>query len=286
MNTSHEREDFDLAALFELLWRRRRMVACVSLLGALVFGVLAFTAKPVFKAEVVVTEARDRGMGGMSSLATQLGGLASLAGVNLTPGAMGASQESAAILESNHLAEEFIKRDGLLPDLQRDTGKTPSMWLAVDAFKKDVLTVRKDLRKGVTTVSVLWTDPAEAAQWANGYVALANELIRNRAIEESSRNIAYLNEQIAKTDVVELRKVMYNLVENETKTLMVANGRKEYAFEVVDPAVAPERKVGPHRLVQTVVGLVVGFALAAVIAFILDRMPRRRGMAAAKSTHA
>jgi hypothetical protein len=101
-------------------------------------------------------------------------------------------------------------------------------------------------------------------------------MIRNRALEDSTRNITYLNEQISKTNVVELRKVMYNLIENETKTLMVANGRADYAFEVVDPAVAPELKVRPHRLFQVAIGFTVGFGLAAVIAFVWDRISRYR----------
>jgi hypothetical protein len=97
----------------------------------------------------------------------------------------------------------------------------------------------------LTVVAIDWTDPATAAQWANGFVALANELLRTRALVESKRNIAYLNDQISKTDVVELRRVLYGLIESETKTLMLANGRPEYAFRVVDPAVPPELKTRP-----------------------------------------
>jgi uncharacterized protein involved in exopolysaccharide biosynthesis len=278
--TTSPADQFDLAALLNLLWRYRRLVAYFAFGGALVFGIMAFTAKPVFRAEVVVSEAHERGMSGMSGLASQLGGLASLAGVNLPQGAFGANQEYSAVLDSHHLAEEFIRRNGLLPLLQHVASPDSSLWLAVDDFKKGLLTVRKDMRKGTTTVSVDWTDPATAARWANGYVALANELIRKRAIEDSTRNIAYLNEQLAKTNDVELRKGMYNLIENETKTLMLANGRSEFAFEVVDPAVTPERKIGPHRLLQTLVGLTVGLGIGTLIAFVRDRIVRRRRIAA------
>jgi uncharacterized protein involved in exopolysaccharide biosynthesis len=279
--TTHPAEEFDLTALFNLLWRRRRLVACFALGGALVFGVIAFTAKPVFRAEVVVTESQQRGMGATTGLAAQLGGLASLAGVNLPQGAFGAGQQYGAVLESRHLAEEFIRRNGLLPLLRHVDRPDSSLWLAVDDFKKGVLTVRKDMRKGTTTVSVEWTDPAIASRWANGYVALANELIRKHAIEDSTRNVAYLNEQLAKTNDVELRKVMYNLIENETKTLMLANGRDEFAFEVVDPAVTPERKIGPHRLLMTLVGLTLGLGLGAIVAFARDRIVRHRRVTAA-----
>ncbi|MBV9726538.1 MAG: hypothetical protein JO299_15365, partial [Gammaproteobacteria bacterium] len=139
-----------------------------------------------------------------------------------------------------------------------------------------ILNIRKDIRRGTTTVSVEWTDPAVAARWANGYVALANEVVRNRALDESTRNIAYLTNQLARTTDVELRKGMYNLIESETKNLMVANGRTEYAFEVVDPAVTPERKVWPHRILMTAMGLMAGLGFASVLAFVIDRVRRHR----------
>ncbi len=277
-----EADEFDLAALFRLLWRYRYLVAPVSLGCALLTGIFAFRAQPVFRAEVVVTEARDRGMGGAAPLAGQLSGLAALASMSLPTASLGGSQEAAAVLESHHLAEEFIKRNDLLPVLQRASGQAKTMWLAVDQLKKGILNIGKDIRRGTTTIAVEWTDPVTAARWANGYVALANELIRSRALEDSTRNIAYLNDQLAKTNVVELRKVMYSLIENETKTLMIANGRTDYAFEVVDPAVPPERKVWPHRLVMTVIGFTVGFGFATLIAFVVDRIRRyRRGLSAA-----
>jgi uncharacterized protein involved in exopolysaccharide biosynthesis len=275
-------EDLDLAVLSRLLWRRRRLMAIGSLMGALLFGIWAFTAQPWFRAQVVVTPARERNTSGGSALASELGGLASLAGVDITPGAMGNMQTSAAVLDSRYLAEEFIRRNGLLPELQRASSRNKTLWWATDYFKKGVLTIVKDQRKGVTTVTFDWSDPATTARWANGYVALANELIRNHAIQDATRNIAYLNEQIAKTSDVDLRKVMYNLIESETRTLMLAKGRPEYAFQVVDPAVTPEFKAGPHRLTLTLIGLTVGFSFAAVIALIAERGGRhRRGVSQA-----
>jgi uncharacterized protein involved in exopolysaccharide biosynthesis len=279
--SSGDGEEFDLAALVRLVWRYRLLVFAVGFASAVLVAVWVFTEKPYFRADVVVTDARDRGMGGASALASQLGGLASLAGVNLAPGNLAASEEAAAVLNSHHLAEEFIQRDGLLPILRRASRPDASLWRAVKLFKDGVLTVRKDLRTGVTTIAVEWTDPPLAARWANDYVALANELIRNRALEESTRNITYLNEQLSKTNDVELRKVMYNLIENETKTLMMAKGRADYAFAVVDPAVAPELKVGPHRLLATLIGFVLGCGFATLVAFVHDRFVRRRRLAQA-----
>jgi hypothetical protein len=57
---------------------------------------------------------------------------------------------------------------------------------------------------------------------------------------------------------------------------MLANGRAEYAFEVVDPAVPPELKVRPHRLLMTFLGLIFGFVAAFSLAWLIDRLTDRR----------
>jgi uncharacterized protein involved in exopolysaccharide biosynthesis len=272
----NDESEFGLQAILQFLGRHRLLVGVVTLLGAGAVGWLSFTTKPYFRAETSVTEVRDRGMANVSSLASQLGGLASLAGVAIQPGGNAANQEAAAVLESNRLTGEFIRRNNLMAVLLRGSSKPPTIWLAIREFRQGVLTIKRDKLKGLTTVAVVWEDAAVAARWANDYVALANELLRDRAIDESSRNVAYLNQQMSKTDSVDLRKVMYSIIENETKTLMVANGRVDYAFEVVDPAVPPEVKAGPHRLLNTIFGAALGFILGSLIAFVVDLFSARR----------
>lgn len=270
-----ESRDLDLFGLFERLWRYRILIAVFGLGGALIAVVLALTAEPVFRAETVVTEARDTGMGSPGSLASQLGGLASLAGVNIGQ-ADNEAQQAQAVLESRRVAEEFIKRNELLPVLAKKKSKKPlSLWKAVTNFKEGIVSVRKDARRGTITVGIEWHDPAVAARWANQYVALTNQLVRARALEEANRNIAYLNGQIEKTNVVELRQAMFDLVEAETKKLMLATGRIEYAFQTVDPAVTPEMRIRPRRTLMVIIGGLLGGVLGVAVALLHDNFRRR-----------
>jgi uncharacterized protein involved in exopolysaccharide biosynthesis len=266
-------DEVDLGALWVVLTGYKVVIASVAAVCVAVAVVVALVTTPVYRAEVVITEVRDN-MSSMGALAGQLGGLASLAGVNLADD--GPGRDARALLQSRGLVEAFITRYKLLPELYKDATKAPTMWLAVRKFRDSILAIREDTRKGVTTVSVTWTDAEVAARWANDIVGLVNELLRARAIEESRRNIAYLNEQIAKTSVVELQRVMYNLVETETKTLMLANVRQEYAFQVVDPAVAPEVRIRPKRTLIVLFGLVLGVLAGAGIALLHNSISRRR----------
>lgn len=259
-------EEIDLVALLRSLWSYKSLIAAVTFVCTLAAVIYAVSATRFYRAEVVVTEVTDRSLGGAGGLASQLGGLANIAGVNLAQNSAG--REARAVLQSSHLASEFVKRNDLVSTLLTGKEKSPTVWQAVQRFKSTVLDIREDVRKGVTTVAIEWTDPAVTARWANEFVALANELVRTRALEESKRNINYLNEQIAATSVVELQRVMYGLIESETKTLMLANGRVEYAFTVVDPAVPPEIAERPRRMVIALMGVFAGLLIGLVAALV------------------
>jgi uncharacterized protein involved in exopolysaccharide biosynthesis len=259
-----------LVAVWRLAWTSKFLILFATLLCAALFAAIAFNITPIFRAETVVLAVRNGSMGGAGSLSGQLGGLASfasLAGVNLDS-AGSADREAKAILESRRMAEEFIKQRNLLDVILRNSEKIPTLWLAVKAFREGVLEIREDKRTGLTTLYFSWKSADVAAEWANGFVALANDRIRARAIDEANRNLKFLNEQIEKTKIVEVQHSLYSLIENETKTLMLANARPEYAFTVIDPAVPPERKSSPHRSIYILFGAFVGSTTGLLIAYL------------------
>jgi LPS O-antigen subunit length determinant protein (WzzB/FepE family) len=52
--------------------------------------------------------------------------------------------------------------------------------------------------------------------------------------------------------------MLFSLIEEQTKTLMLANVRDEYVFSTVDPAVVPELKDKPKRSLIVAVAIVLG----------------------------
>jgi uncharacterized protein involved in exopolysaccharide biosynthesis len=264
--------DIGLGALIHVVRRYWPVVAGVTVLCTAVAVVYALTATPRFKADVVIAEVVENGAGGAGALLGKLSGFASVAGLNI--GSQSNNQNSKSILKSRRLVEEFIQRNDLVQVLFRGSNVKPTLWAAVERFKEGVLTIRTDPRTEEITVSVEWTDPDTAARWANGFVALANEFVRARALAEASRNVDYLKGQIQKTNVIELQRVMYDLIESETKTLMLANARQEYAFTIIDPARSPEIRSSPKRTLLAIGGLGGGLFLGCIVAFVLDARPR------------
>ena len=229
----------------------------------------------MFRAEATITEVHDSSMGG-GAIAGQLGGLASLAGVTLGAGS-GQSRDAQAILKSRGLAEQFVTRYNLTDEILGKSKQPHSLWRAVSRFRKNVLNIDEDRRNGITTISMSWNDPKEAARWITDFIALANEIIRNRATAESQRNIAYLNDQLKQISSVEVQHAMYTLIESETKTLMLAQGRLEYAFSTIDPAVTPEVSTSPKHSVIVLIGIVAGLFAGILIALARHKIARYKG---------
>jgi uncharacterized protein involved in exopolysaccharide biosynthesis len=269
--------DFDIVDLCRVAWAYKGIVLSTTLIGGLIALVLAIIATPMYRADIVVTLTQDTNLGSGQGIAGQLGGLASIAGVNL--GNEGPDREHQAVLESRHLIEEFVKRNGVIALLQGKSPQPPNLWLAVELVKRGVIEIHNDKLKGTTTVSMEWTDPETAARWANGFVALGNELVRAKAREDAQRNVDYLNDQVAKTNVLELRRVLYNIIESETKNLMLANARIEYAYTVVDPAVVSAQRVSPKRTLMVASGLFIGMVIGVLTAWMRNKFLRKSAVA-------
>ena len=272
MRSEHE---VDVVALWWAVWDQKYLVISVAAVCALIALFVAFTTTPVYRAMVVVTPTNNQALGENSSL----GGLASFAGLSL--GMSGEELERAAVLQSRHLVEEFVRKSEVFAELFAQAKKAgikdpSSTWKTTERFRKTVLDIQPDKLKGTTTITVDWTDPAVAALWANEFVALANKLMRDKAIADSTRNIAFLDKEIDKTSSVEIRRAMYDLIEQETKTLMLASGRVEYAFSVVDPAVAPQVRVRPWRSLILLSGVTIGLFLGCFVVYCRERFARPR----------
>jgi uncharacterized protein involved in exopolysaccharide biosynthesis len=284
--SSADDEFASLNDVIAALWSRRYFIAITTILVAGAALAASLLIEKKYEASVVVSVFSDDagvGRGGaLGSLVSQFGGFASAAGISLS--GSDRKNESLAILQSEALTTEFIRQNDLIPVLYADdwdasagrwtTRKAPTLWKASERFRKKIRSVSTNTKTGLSTLTVSWSDPETAAKWANGLVAMGNEVIRARAIREAERNVAYLESQMKKTNVVAVHNAISGLLEDEFKKIMFAQGSSEYAFKVIDPAVPPERAAFPKPVFFTAAGIMGGLFLscALVLTGLLDRM--------------
>ncbi|GAB0056227.1 hypothetical protein SIID45300_00532 [Candidatus Magnetaquicoccaceae bacterium FCR-1] len=269
--------EIDVFKLIAMLWQAKGLIALVTVVCIALALTYAFMATPIFKADVLLEPAGDDAKKGGAM--AQLGGLAAMAGINIGGG--GTSKDAAiAKLKSRIFIEEFIRDENLLPVLfeehwdaaakgwkEQDPKKQPSLFQGVEMFQKSLLKIMEDKKTGLVTLTLEWKDAKQTAQWANLLVERVNRHLRGLAIEEARRNIDYLNGELAKAMILELKQVIASLTEDQIKKIMLANGRLEFAFKVIDPAVVPERRIWPKRAMIVVLGSVGGVILGVMAVF-------------------
>lgn len=266
-----------LAVLRRTRWRLGSFVIACTL-GAMLAGLILptkYTAKIVV-APVTSSPSAGR-LGGVASMVSQFGGLASLAGISLGEDTQRA--ETLAVLESSALTERYIEANDLLPKLYprrwdpssrqwrvSEFHKAPTLWGANQLFRKKVRTISTNAKSGIVTMKITWTNPRDAATWANGLVAMTNDYLQAKAISQAQRNIQYLNEQAEKTTLVPVKNAIYAILESEINKEMLARGTQEYALKVLDPAQAPQRPSSLPLFKWILIGFFgsLGVALASV----------------------
>ena len=263
--------------------RYRYVVIAVAVLVVLAVAVLAFTATPIYRSEVVMVSNLEQDSSRLSSLASQFGGLAALTGIDLGSD-RGARQEALATLRSRAFNQQFIAEHDLLKELfwdKWDAGgnrwvleedeTAPTLRKGFRRFSQDVMFVEEDVATGIIRVVVEWRDRELAAEWANQLVYEVNSLLREEAIADARSSIDYLNRELEKTSVLELRESIYRLIESQVQQAMVANVRADYAFKVIDPATISEPKeyVRPNRLLMIGLAIFFGPALGLAVALFI-----------------
>lgn len=293
---SPDLDEMSLGDLYGIFWRRKWLIISGAIIGGLLAFLATYLAPKEYEAVTVLAPVSStpgsRAMGGLSALASQFGGLASLAGISVEGDTKKA--ETIEVLKSQALTERFIAGNDLLPVLYSrlwntrckcwktsDPSRTPTLWKANRFFTRKVRAISTDARTGLITLTVTWKDPHEAAAWANGLVKLTNDYLRQQAITTSDRDIAYLKQQAAETDMVGVKQAIYAVMENEINKAMLARGTEEYALKVLDPAQAPEAPSSPRVPLWIVAGILLGGLLSVTIGILApERVPRKAHAAA------
>jgi len=287
-----EEDEIDLLEYWWIIWKRKWLIIGVSLLAGVLAAAYSLTLPNIYRAEVLLAPVSDESSkgGGLSATLGGFGGLASLAGISLGGG--GNVEENLAVLQSREFLWSFIKDQKLMPVLfaddwdadkkkwkESEPAKRPNRW---DAYRQlsQILNVSTDKKSNLVTVAVEWTDPELAAQWANLLVKRLNDYLRQRAIQGSSSNLTYLNRELARTHVEDIRKALFELISQEQKKSMLANTRVQYAFRVLDAAEAPDKKSKPKRAQIVILSVLVAGFFAVIFVFIGEGMQRRQLLAA------
>ena len=290
-------DEIDLKELFTTIWAGKGLIITITSVFAVLAVVYALMQPNIYRSEALLApvQAGDSA----SSLASKFGGLASLAGVNLGGGGMDKTSLAIEYIKSRAFLDSFMQNHpDVLPALMAvekwqagdntlvfdaevydaQAGQwvrevtapkqvKPSVQEAHIEFKK-ILNISQDKESSFVTLAIEHQSPFIAAQWVTWLVEDLNKVLKLKDIEQAERSIAYLQSEINNTSLSEMRSSLFELIQSQTQTIMLANASPEYIFKTVDPAVVPELKAKPKRALIAVLGTMLGGMLGVLIVLV------------------
>jgi len=286
-------DEIDLAVLVRALFQGKWIIIGFTSLASIIVVIYSLSLPNIYKAEALLVPISSKeNVGGNVQ---NLGGLASLAGISLTD----SSDNSAVAFEKLHslsFFEEKILPQINLPDLMAVESWNPSsnvitydpeiydeqtnVWTreitalqtpepsAQESFKvfMEHLTFFQDIKTKLVTISARHQSPLIAKQWADLVISEINSFYREKDRSEATFAVDYLNEQLSKTRLSEVKVVIAEVLAQQIQTLTLIEANNNYVFDFIDPPAVMEKKSEPRRAIICIIGALVGGFIGAIFA--------------------
>lgn len=284
-------DEIDLRELFYALidgkWIIVSMTAFISILGV----IYSLSLPNIYESKALLVPVNPS-----SNINASLGGyssLAGLAGVSLPNNDKGNSIKAIQKISTLSFFEDNILANIYLPDLMavkswnpktnevffdesiydintntwvRDypntKQQTPSAQQSFIAFKSNHLSLSEDRKSGFITLSIKHQSPYIAKQWVELIVSEINSFYRQKDKSRSEKSVSYLNQQISKTSLSEIKQVLAELLQEEAKKLTLIEANQFYVFDYIDPPAVMEKKSEPNRASICILVAVLGGMLS------------------------
>lgn len=283
-------EEINLLELIQVLWKGKITIISLTAFASIFAVVYSLSLPNIYESRALLAPVDSS-----SSISGTLGsyrGLAGFTGINLPSSGSNANSEKAMqTIKSLSFFEKNILTNIFLPDLmaleswssdtnivnydERIYKKSTNSWVdepsvqqAYKEFKNKHLSIREDKNSDFITISIKHQSPFLAKQWAELVINEVNEFYRQKDKEESEKAVSYLNQQISMTGSSEIKQVLAELVQEETKKLTLIDANQFYVFEYLDPPAVMEKKSEPNRANICIMIAFLGGILSILLVFI------------------
>ena len=301
-------DEIDLAALFKTIWDGKLKIILVAFVFAVASVFYALSLPNIYTSTLKLVPTAQEDEGGLSSLASKYGGLASMAGINLGGSGAGNSIEHAvelmnswpyieAFVEKHDLKVTFMATKGwnaktnelLFDETKYDV--TKQKWLSKESWfssglesqeptsfetyediKKDFISVSFDDELGVFTISVNHYSPTVAYELTKKLKNDINEYFRIQDKKEALASIQFIENKIENTANSQMREVFYSMIESHTQKIMMTEINEEYLVKTLIPAkiAEPKQKSKPKRGLIVIVSTMLGGILGILWVLIIS----------------
>jgi uncharacterized protein involved in exopolysaccharide biosynthesis len=293
-----------LVVYWRVIMKNRKMIGTFVLAAVILTIISSLFMKNIYGAKAIIAPIAPKDSGGNSIAASIMQQTGGFPGIGLPDSS--SSAEIVTLLKSNILREKIITQYNLMPVLFSDqwdenTKKwkksawynsralilslkrlirpvdkkaieniegTPDIW---DGFRKldDMVKINNNIKDKTITIVVEFDDPIMAANIAGYFLDVLNDHMSSEAKRVALTNRKYLEQQLDQTADPFIKQKVYNLIAQQIETSMMAEVKENFAFKVIDPPKAPDRKMKPKRVQMMLLSLVASLLIGIAVAFFL-----------------
>ena len=291
-------DEIDLRELFYALWKGKWIIVSLTAVVSIIGVIYSLSLPNIYQSntKLVPVNSSKGTFGALRSYNS----IAGLAGINLPSGGdQGNSAKAMQKIGSLSFFENNIMPNIYLPDLMaveswnyktntlafdesiykttsnawvRDYShpkqQIPSAQESFQVFITKHLSLSEDEESGFITLTIKHQSPFVAKQWAELVVNEINAFYRQKDKLESERALSYLNQQISMTGLSEIKQVLAQLLQEETKKLTLIEANQYYVFDYIDPPAVMEKKSEPKRALICILSALFGGMLSILLVLI------------------
>jgi hypothetical protein len=266
--------ELDLMPYINALINARWILVIAALLSAVLAGLAAYSQPYMFQSVIKVSVVDIEDPGGVSPDDRRASEVLTLVEHGFVMGTthdnyndvmrarLASRKFTMRFLDEHNVYRHFYPEQWIQEEQRWEEGFTPDRGEVFTRFRDEVRSIILNEETDIIAVGMNWREPTLARDWANQYVKSFNEFIRERTINDVRRKQEYLERELQRSDLLEMQKSIYRLIEAQTAIAMLANAREEYALEIIDPAALPYRSFTMSRKKKIVIGTVAGILLA------------------------
>ena len=303
MENFKNQESLDIVDIILRIWAYKFYIVVVTFSVSILIFFISLLFPDNYKSEVVLAESKSSFQSSSNNNLGQVSSLARLAGLDISSSS---SRLDMAIemMRSLNFFKNFSEKYNILPSLlavdywnnseqklffnrniydpDKDIWKdskyaengVPSFQIAHKEFFKKIK-ITKNNQTSFITITVSHQSPEIADLWAKSLVKEINEVFKQEDITKAEKSIAYLNDQLGKTNFIEVRNTLNNIIEDQFKLMMAANSSEEYLFKELSPSFIAEKKTSPMRLLIFLASLFITFVISCLF-FVIFSFNRTR----------
>ena len=287
---SDDNETLNIVEIAKVIWLNRKVIIKGIVLSAMIAVITVINLTNIYRAEAILAPQSGTSNNSLAGIASQLNGITALTGLSFGTGEATDVTVSLATLTSRNFIKQIIDKHELLPLIMATESWDPNtnqihfdsdiynvekkLWVRnvsppkrpkpsdAEAYETflEIMSVNEDSQTGLITLSVDHHSAFFAKELSELIIFELNNYIRHRDIEVAEKSIIYLEQLLKETTVAALESVFYQLMEEQTKKVMLAKSKQDYALRIIDAPTIPDLddEVWPNRPLLTIVITFIG----------------------------